>query len=372
MGKAHSPSLAELGERELLRRLERFAPSGQLADDAALIPSPPGWRRGVVSTDVLVEDRHFSQTTTPPESVGWRAVMANVSDLAAMGADRVVGVTVGLGCPGSLPWHWLEAVYGGMVRALDCHGGCLLGGDCVESPVVSLAMTAIGAVDQGRVIRRRGAQVGDWLVCSGPHGLSSYGLSLLLHGVHPKPGSLQAQAVAAHCYPRARLDVPPRLRASQPPGTPWRVAGTDSSDGLAQALRLLCGEQGLGAHIHDLPLPAAFMGLPGAERHCLWGGEDFELVLALEPCWARTLLEREPGFYHVGVVTANRHLLLKDARNGKLGPLPPGELFDHFGPAIPVAGKNAELEREARVHAAAGEGSHLLATTSARSTTRWL
>ena len=336
MGKVHSPSLAELGERELLRRLERFAPPGQLADDAALLPSTPGGRRGVVSSDVLVEDHHFSKTTTPPESVGWRAVMANLSDLAAMGADQVVGVTVGLGCPGSLSWHWLESVYGGMARALNRHGGHLLGGDCVGSPMVSLAMTALGTLDQEHVICRHGAQVGDWLVCSGPHGLSSYGLSLMLHGVSPRPGSLQAQAVAAHRYPRARLDVPPRLRASQPPGTPRRIAGTDSSDGLAQALHLLCREQGLGAHVHQLPLPEALTGLPDAERHCLWGGEDFELVLALEPGWAQALLEREPGFHHLGAVTADNHLLLKDAQDGRWRPFPPGKPFDHFGFRMPM------------------------------------
>ncbi|OOV35368.1 thiamine-phosphate kinase [Candidatus Synechococcus spongiarum LMB bulk10E] len=337
MGKVRSPSLAELGEKELLRRLGRFAPPGQLADDAALVPSTPTPRCGVVSSDVLVEDRHFSQTTTPPESVGWRAVMANLSDLAAMGADQVVGVTVGLGCPGSLPWHWLKSVYGGMVKALDRHGGRLLGGDCVGSPMVTLAMTAVGTVDRQRVIRRRGAQAGDWLVCSGPHGLSSYGLSLTLHGVSPEPGGrLQAQAIAAHRYPRARLDVPPQLRASQPPGTPWRVAGTDSSDGLAQALHLLCGEQGLGAHVHRLPIPAALKALPDAERHCLWGGEDFELVLALEPSWAQALLERDPGFYHVGTVTADDQLLLKDAQDGQLRPFPSGKPFDHFSQTSPM------------------------------------
>jgi len=337
MGRVHSPSLAELGEGELLRRLERFAPPGQLADDAALLPSTPGGRRGVVSSDVLVEDRHFSKTTTPPESVGWRSVMANLSDLAAMGVDQVVGVTVGLSCPGSLPLPWLESVYGGMVKALNRHGGRLLGGDCVGSPMVSLAMTALGTVDQEHIICRHGARVGDWLVCSGPHGLSSYGLSLMLQGgVDPRSGSLQAQAIAAHRYPRARLDVPPQLRASQPPGAPWRVAGTDSSDGLAQALHLLCREQGLGAHVHHLPLPAALVGLPDAERRCLWGGEDFELVLALEPVWAQTLLGREPGFHHVGTVTADNDLLLKDAPDGRLRPFPPGEPFDHFGPRMPT------------------------------------
>ena len=336
MGETRSPSLAELGERELLRRLERFAPPGQLADDAALTPPTLAGRCGVVSSDVLVEGRHFSKATTPPESVGWRAVMANLSDLAAMGADRVVGVTVGLSCPGSLPWHWLESVYRGMARALDRHGGRLLGGDCVGSPMVSLAMTALGTVDQKHVIRRRGARAGDWLVCSGPHGLSGYGLSLMLHGVSPSPGSLPAQAVAAHRYPQARLDVPPRLWASRPPGTPWRVAGTDSSDGLAQALHLLCGEQGLGAHVHRLPLPQALVDLPDGERHCLWGGEDFELVLALEPGWAQALLGREPGFFHLGTVTADNHLLLKDVQDGRLRPFPPGKLFDHFGPTLPM------------------------------------
>ena len=338
MGKVHSPSLAELGERELLRRLQRFAPPGQLADDAALVPSTPGHRRGVVTSDVLVEDRHFSKATTPPECVGWRAVMANLSDLAAMGADEVVGVTVGLSCPGSLPWPWLESVYGGMAKALDRHGGYLLGGDCVGSPMVSLAMTALGTVDQDHVIHRHGAEVGDWLVCSGPHGLSGYGLSLMRRGINPKSGSLQAGAIAAHRYPQARLDVPPQLRAAQPPGTPWRVAGTDSSDGLAQALHLLCREQGLGAHVHRLPLPAALMDLPEGERHCLWGGEDFELALALEPCWAQALLERCPKFHHVGVVTADDHLLLKDAQTGGLRPFPPGEPFDHFVDPMMVTG----------------------------------
>ena len=333
MGEVHSPSVAALGEKELLRRLERFAPPGQLADDAALLPSTPGHRRGVISSDVLVENHHFSKTTTPPESVGWRAVMASLSDLAAMGADEVVGITVGLSCPGSLPWHWLESVYEGMVKALHRHGAQLLGGDCVGSPMVSLAMTALGTVNQEHVIRRHGAQAGDWLVCSGPHGLSSYGLSLILHGANPESpesGSFHAQAIAAHRYPQARLDVPLQLRASRPPGTPWHVAGTDSSDGLARALQLLCREQGLGAHVHRLPLPAALMHLPDGEHHCLWGGEDFQLVLALEPCWAQALLERCPEFCHVGTVTADDQLLLKDARDGRLRPFPPGKPFNHF------------------------------------------
>ena len=85
-GKTQGESLADLGEWELIRRLAAFAPPGQFADDAALLNEPhPQQGALVVNTDVLVEGLHFSETTTGPADVGWRAAAANFSDLAAMG-----------------------------------------------------------------------------------------------------------------------------------------------------------------------------------------------------------------------------------------------------------------------------------------------
>ena len=128
-GPAHdgvaAETLADLGEWELIRRLGAFAPAGQFADDAALLPNSVAGAAElaggdlVINTDVLVEGLHFSDATTAAADVGWRAAAANLSDLAAMGCDRVVGLTVGLVAPAATPWAWVEGVYGGLREALD-------------------------------------------------------------------------------------------------------------------------------------------------------------------------------------------------------------------------------------------------------------
>ena len=85
-------TLQSLGETELLRRLAQFAPAGQLDDDTATLPTTTSPQ--LINTDVLVEGVHFSDATTSPEDVGWRAATMNLSDLAASGAGSVVGVTI--------------------------------------------------------------------------------------------------------------------------------------------------------------------------------------------------------------------------------------------------------------------------------------
>ncbi|MGI8934259.1 MAG: AIR synthase related protein, partial [Phormidesmis sp.] len=90
-----SVTIAEMGELALIERLKPFCAEGMVGDDAALIDVEPGYRL-VVTTDVLVETVHFSDRTTPPFAVGWRAAAANLPDLAAMGA-MPLAITVGLG-----------------------------------------------------------------------------------------------------------------------------------------------------------------------------------------------------------------------------------------------------------------------------------
>ena len=102
-------TLRSLGESELIQRLSQFAPAGQLDDDTATLPR--SGQHQVINTDLLVEGVHFSDTTTSAEDVGWRAAAVNLSDLAASGADTVVGLTVGLVAPGATAWTW---VYGGL------------------------------------------------------------------------------------------------------------------------------------------------------------------------------------------------------------------------------------------------------------------
>ncbi len=336
------PTLAELGETELIRRLGAFAPAGQFGDDAALLAlaregrAGPGDLQLVVNTDVLVEDVHFSDATTSAADVGWRAAAANLSDLAAMGCPGALGITVGLVAPGHTPWDWVEGAYGAMVELLGSHGGVLLGGDCSGGRQRLLAITALGRLENrsSGPVRRGDGRPGDHLVCTGAHGLSRLGLALLRGEAVPDlaPGA-HGRALAAHRRPQPRFDAVATLAASRPEGLPWRVAGCDSSDGLAAAAECLAVASGCTALLeHDrLPVAVDMDGMAEAEAWCLWGGEDFELVLALEPAWAEALVEQLEGARPIGRLTAPQPQgpLLWAGDRGAIQP--PGGTFRHFG-----------------------------------------
>ncbi|MFM2173174.1 MAG: thiamine-phosphate kinase [Cyanobacteriota bacterium] len=328
--------LSDLGEWELLRRLAAFAPPGQFADDAALLSETSG-QQLVVNTDVLVEGVHFSDATIPARALGWRAATANLSDLAAMGCTSVAGITVALVAPGHTPWPWVEGVYQGLQEALQQYGGVLLGGDCSSGSQRLLSITALGHLGPGGgAIRRSDGRPGDWLVCTGPHGLSRLGLALLLEELQPSQRSqlstgLEQRAIAAHQRPLPRLDAVAAITTSQPAGLPWRVGGTDSSDGLAAAVAAIGAASGCGAVLERaaLPLDPELAELEQGEHWCLSGGEDFELILALEPAWAEALLQALPGSTRIGMLVNAEAGALRWQENDQ--PLPTGSTgFCHF------------------------------------------
>jgi thiamine-monophosphate kinase len=338
---AEGPSLADLGEWEVIRRLGAFAPPGQFLDDAALIDFA-GDGRLVLTTDVLVEGVHFSEVTTTPADVGWRAAAANLSDLAAMGCRQPLGLTVGLVAPDATPWSWVQGVYEGMVAALARHGGVLLGGDCSGGRQRLLAITALGRLSgedrpEGGAIRRGDGRPGDRLVSTGFHGLSRLGLALL-QGSHEADrvsqsgADLGGRAVSAHRRPQPRLDAVGVLAACRPATQSWRVGGCDSSDGLAAAVVSIAAASGCAALLErrQLPIDPAMADLPEAETWCLGGGEDFELVLALPPQWAEALIEALPGAQAFGSLVASPTPGMVGWSDG--GTLPSAASgFRHFG-----------------------------------------
>ncbi|MFM7614895.1 MAG: AIR synthase related protein, partial [Synechococcales cyanobacterium] len=119
--------IRDIGEAGLLQCIQRFCPPAMIGDDGAVFSINPGHDL-VVTTDVLVDGVHFSDRTTPPAAVGWRAATANLSDLAAMGAIPK-GVTVGLSVPGELEVRWVEELYSGIVRCLQPFDTVIVGGD---------------------------------------------------------------------------------------------------------------------------------------------------------------------------------------------------------------------------------------------------
>lgn len=313
-----------------------------VGDDAAVLTLPPSGSL-VVTTDVLVDGVHFASglvkeiaPTMTATDVGWRAAAANLSDLAAMGATPV-GLTVGLGLPGSTPVSWVEQLYEGLSSCLQQYQTVILGGDICRAPVITLAITALGQVAPEQVIRRSAAHPGDLILVSGVHGAARAGLEILLN---PDWGadleaSDRAALIQAHQRPRPRLDIPPLLPALNPQG---RVAGMDSSDGLADAVLQICRASGVGARLDRsrLPIPAAlqktrFCDLETAVHWTLYGGEDFELVLGLPQAAAEALAEQLQDATIIGEITTGSEVRLIDPS----GTVPPQRLtleqgFQHF------------------------------------------
>jgi thiamine-monophosphate kinase len=278
--------ICDLGEQGLLKLIQPYCVPQSIGDDAAIL-TPPVGKNLVVTTDVLVEGVHFSDRTTTANDVGWRSVVANLSDLAAMGAYPLA-ITVGLSLPGDLSVSWLEELYRGMNACLSKYQTGIIGGDLTRSSVITIAITALGAVTPDRVIRRDTAQVGDAIVVSGYHGNAHGGLKLLLDpglGEHLQ-GHDRARLILAHQRPQPRLDILPRLdqwRSGE--RSSLRISGMDSSDGLADAILQICRASGVGANIdrQAIPIDDALWQLSPTDalKSILYGGEDFELVLCL-------------------------------------------------------------------------------------------
>ncbi|MDR9402188.1 MAG: thiamine-phosphate kinase [Halothece sp. Uz-M2-17] len=341
MNPKANPTVAEIGEQGLLKKLHRFCPTNIVGDDAAVVD----WHSDhslVVTTDVLVDGVHFSDGmaqpeihTTAPEDIGWRAVAANLSDLAAMGATPC-GITVGLSLPKTVPVAWVERLYQGLSDCLEQYQAVLWGGDVTKSSVVTIAITAIGRIDPQRVIRRQDAKVGDAILITGEHGASRAGLELLLHPEQQSeldPVSCQ-HLIRAHQRPQPRLDVLPLLWEVLPQ---FRVAGMDSSDGLADAILQICRASGVGAKINLdlLPMSQALSPWVSPEKAIKWalyGGEDFELVLTL-PWNAAKELEQKLGNCTkiIGEITNSLQVEAKSSLLSQHWTLDLNQGFQHWG-----------------------------------------
>lgn len=325
----------DMGEAGLLAIVQTFCPGQVVGDDAALVSISPG-QQVVVTTDLLIDGVHFSLglarpgiVTMTPEDVGWRAAAANLSDLAAMGA-KPLGITVGLGLPPDLPVAWVKQLYQGLAACLqEFAGGPILGGDICRSDVLSLAITALGEVDPQRAIYRQRAWPGDVILVTGTHGAARAGLELLLK---PAWGDFlsndQRQTlIQAHQRPRPRLDVIEIIRGYL---SRERIAGMDSSDGLADAVIQICQQSQTGAILWAEQLPLV-QELPQelGQAWGLYGGEDFELVLTLAPAAAKILMSHlDSQAAIIGEITSESEITLISATETL--PLDPDSRWQHF------------------------------------------
>jgi thiamine-monophosphate kinase len=278
-------NLSEIGEFGLIARLTgdlELGPGVVLGagDDAAVL-QPTAGHKLVVTTDVLVEGVDFTAELSEPEDWGWKAVAANLSDLAAMAAEArwlVLALTV----PEATPVATLERVYAGVGEACRAFGVALVGGDVSAGPALSLAVTALGEAE--RPVPRSGARPGDRLAVTGPLGAAAAGLALLSSGDPAAAGLLGRfpGLAAAHRRPIPALAMGLALARA------GATAMIDVSDGLAGDALHLAEASGVGLEVSAPAVPfapgvaetAALLGRDPLDL-ALAGGEDFVLAAAL-------------------------------------------------------------------------------------------
>lgn len=272
-----------VGEFELLARLAPLLDGDAAAvavghgDDAAVLEV--GGRGVVVTVDTLVEAVHFRRDLSSLADVGWKAVAASVSDLAAMGA-RPAAAVVALCRPGRVDPGDVEELYRGMRAACDRWGVRLVGGDTVAAGELVVSVTALGEVDTpAAAVRRSGARPGDRIVVVGALGAAAAALVQVAAGTEP-----DVPLLAAHRRPVA-LPAAGAVLAAR-----GARALIDVSDGLGADLGHVCAASGVGARVAWADLPVA-VGVVDAARAAgadpvavvAGGGEDYALVAAVPP-----------------------------------------------------------------------------------------
>ena len=276
-----SPTLQQLGEFAVIDRVVRGRrqPAAVVlgpGDDAAVVSAGDG--RTVVSTDVLVQDRHFRLDWSTPHDVGRKAIAQNAADIEAMGARATVFV-VGFGAPGDTRTTDVDALVDGMWDEAERIGAGIAGGDLVSCPQWVLSVTVLGDLNGRAPVLRSGAKAGSVLAVVGELGRSAAGHSLWHNGIEAFDGL------------RRRHLVP------EPPygeGAAAAAAGAeamiDVSDGLVADLRHVAEASGVGIDLSTAALAADYDALAEAaaavradpRAWVLAGGEDH----ALAACFA--------------------------------------------------------------------------------------
>ncbi|MBK9108533.1 MAG: thiamine-phosphate kinase [Saprospiraceae bacterium] len=306
--------ISELGEFALIKRLSENFPILKnstlkgIGDDAAVIQYENA--ATVVSTDMMLEGIHFDLAYFPLKHLGYKAVISNLSDIYAMNA-MPEQITVSIAASNRFSVEALELLYEGIRHACKEYDVDLVGGDtCSSLRGLVISITAIGKQSPEKIAYRSGAKPGDYLFVSGELGAAYLGLQLLerekqifLEDQSMQPElEDQKQLIGKFIKPEARKDVVLWLEKAEV--VPHAMI--DLSDGLSSDLMHLCEQSKIGAEIQENLIPISEESKLMALKFnmdpytcALNGGEDYELLIAVDPIEAKKI-QYLPGFYYIG------------------------------------------------------------------------
>ena len=321
-----------MGEFDLIGRFFERTPQAThvsagvdlgIGDDCAVL-QPQAGHQWLVSSDMLVEGRHFLSTVAP-ERLGHKALAVNLSDLAACGATPRA-FTLALALPRA-DETWLEGFARGLFTLADAHGIALVGGDTTQGPL-NLCITVMGEVPQGQALLRSGACVGDDVYVSGTLGDARLALEVFRGTLTLHAEQFEAVRRAMEC-PTPRVALGQALRGVA-------HSAIDVSDGLLGDLGHILRRSGVGATLHADALPKsallAAQPLDVRREMGLAGGDDYELVFTAAPdrreAVQRAAESAATPVTRIGRIEAASGLRLVDAEGAALANTFSG--FDHF------------------------------------------
>jgi thiamine-monophosphate kinase len=327
--------LREIGEFGLINQIRRWmTPSDPallqgIGDDVAVIEM-----RGkvlLVTTDILIEGIHFDRAWIDPYRLGKKALMVNLSDIAAMGGVPKYFL-ISLGLPKNLSLSFISLFYRGLKEGTKRFQVDLIGGDTSLSQKIVINICLLGEGKRGELLFRRGVKVGNDLFVSGTLGNAALGLKILQkEGFVGRPKGL----IEKHLSPSPRIELGQALARHR-----LATAMIDVSDGLLIDTTHLLEESGVGARIWEdrIPLSRSYRKWIHSYSKdfyqvALTGGEDYELLFTASPekkkkistlalsskipiTWIGEILPQEEGF----------HIIRRDGKEyspGRLG-------FEHF------------------------------------------
>ncbi|KOS06849.1 thiamine-monophosphate kinase [Flavobacterium akiainvivens] len=289
--------LAALGEFGLIEHLTQNIEIKQpstltgIGDDAAILDFKD--KKVVISTDLLIEGVHFDLGYMPLKHLGYKAVVVNLSDIAAMNATPTQ-ITVSIAVSNRFPVEALDELYDGIKLAAKGYNVDIVGGDTTSSQKgMILSITAIGEADAEDLAYRNGAGDGDLLVVTGDVGAAYMGLQVLerekqVFQVNPNnQPDLDGYSylIERQLKPEARTDVKAILKGLE-------IAPTsmiDVSDGLSSEIMHLCRLSGVGCNLYEEKIPVDPQLINTCEEFnidittvAINGGEDYELLFTIK------------------------------------------------------------------------------------------
>ncbi|MDD5492667.1 MAG: thiamine-phosphate kinase [bacterium] len=321
MAQGKRLTLGQIGEFGLIQRVERIfgRPSRPglvqgIGDDAAVVKI--GHNKALLyTTDILIEDVHFSLKYEGFLDIGWKALAVNISDIASMGATPTWGV-ISVGVPVSIPVDNVDKLAQGVAKLARKYRIGIIGGDTVKSPdrlVVNIAL--LGEAPVQDILYRHGASPGDALFVTNRIGEAAAGLELLRKRMagggwrNNDKHLLQRYLRPEPRVKEARLIVKHKLASSM----------IDISDGLHISVKILCARSKVGARVYLDKIPLnnqlSTINYQHALQLALSGGEDYELLFTVPKNKVRQALALFPNGW-LGEITRDKSCKVLD-QNGR-------------------------------------------------------